>query len=85
MPDIRSPPSAGRDRMGVYAGLAVNPRVHVAFSLSQVLANPVRRQSPFPPFVADGALGDSQDRGYIARDSMRLEPPRVPGLVRLLL
>ena len=50
----------------VSRGLSVNPRVYVAFSPPQVLADPVGWQSPFAPFVADGALRDSQDCGYIA-------------------
>jgi hypothetical protein len=46
--------------------LAVNPRIHVAFSPPKVLADPVCRQPPLPPFVADGALEDSKYRGHVA-------------------
>jgi hypothetical protein len=48
-------------------GLAVNPRSYVASFPPQVLADPVGRRPPFLPFVADGALGNGQNRRYIGR------------------
>ena len=51
---------------------------HAAFSPPQVLAHPVGRQSPCPPFAADGALGDGRDRATSRAASMRFQPPRVP-------
>ncbi len=47
-------------------GLTVNPRVHVAFLPPQVLADPVGGQSPVTPFLANGALRNGQNGGYIA-------------------
>jgi hypothetical protein len=47
-------------------GLAVNPRVHVAFFPPQVLADPVSGQSPVTPFLANGAFRNGQNGGYIA-------------------
>jgi hypothetical protein len=47
--------------------VALYPRVHVAFSPSQVLSYPVGGESPFPPLVAYGPLWDSEYRGYVAR------------------
>ena len=61
--------------MGVHfnvsRGLTVDPCVYVAFFPSQVLADPVSRQSPFAPFVANGAFGNGQDCGYVARCRVR--------------
>jgi len=47
-------------------GVAVDPGVDFAFFPSQVLADPVGGQFPFSPFLADGALGNGQYRGYFA-------------------
>ncbi len=47
-------------------GLPVYPRVDIAFFPSEVSSYAVGGKLPFPPFVADGAFGDSQDCGYIA-------------------
>jgi integrase len=46
-------------------GLVVNPGVHIAFFPSQVLANPVRRQSPIPPPFTNGAFRNSQNCSYL--------------------
>jgi hypothetical protein len=60
-------------RAGVFAflrvlcDLPVYPRVHVALFPSEMLSYPVSGKSPFPPFVAHGALWDSEYRGYVAR------------------
>src|SRR6266536_1749902 len=48
-------------------GLVVDPGEQLAFSPAQVLADPVGRQLPFSPFVADGALGDSEYFSYFPR------------------
>jgi hypothetical protein len=45
-------------------GVTVYPGVHFAFFPSQVLADPVGGQFPFPPFLADGSLGNGKYRGY---------------------
>jgi hypothetical protein len=50
----------------VLCGLTVDPCVYVAFAPSQVLSDSVGWQSPFSPFVADGALWDGEDRGDFA-------------------
>jgi hypothetical protein len=63
----RPPPFNGRGPFRLSGGLTVNPRVHVAFLPPQVLADPVRRQLPSAPVLADGPLGNSQNRGYLAR------------------
>lgn len=47
-------------------GVPVDPGMDFAFFPSQVLADPVGGQLPFPPFLADGALGDGQYRRYLA-------------------
>jgi len=47
-------------------GVVVDPGVDFAFFPSQVLADPVGGQFPVPPFLADGALGNGQYRGYFA-------------------
>ena len=47
-------------------GVAVDPGVDFAFFPSQVLADPVGGQFPFPPFLADSTLGNGQYRGYFA-------------------
>jgi hypothetical protein len=50
----------------VLCGLSVYPRVDIAFFPSKVSSYAVGGESPFPPFVADGAFGDSEYRGDIA-------------------
>lgn len=47
-----------------------------------MLADPVRRKSRFPPLITDGALGNDQDRRYIALTasgwSIQRARPRAP-------
>ena len=51
----------------VSGGLPFYPRVEIAFLPSQVSSYPVGGEFPFPPFVADGAFGDSEYCGDVAR------------------
>lgn len=50
----------------VLCGLAVDPGIHVAFAPSQVLSDSVGWQSPFAPLIANGTLGNGEDRGDVA-------------------
>jgi hypothetical protein len=59
-------PGRSFDRVRFLCHLAVDPVVYVAFSPSQMLSYPIGGESPFPPFVAHGALWNSQYRGNIA-------------------
>ena len=63
-------------------GVPVNPGMDFAFFPSQVLADPVGGQVPFPPFLADGPFGDGNIAATSRADSMRFEPPRVPARSR---
>jgi hypothetical protein len=47
--------------------VAVDPGVDLAFFPSQVLSDPVGGQFPVSPFLADGAFGDRQYCGNLAR------------------
>ena len=51
----------------VLGGLPFYPRVEIAFLPSEVFSYPVGGEFPFPPFVADGAFGDSEYCGDVAR------------------
>jgi hypothetical protein len=64
---VRSGPIQG------LCGLTVNPSVHVSLPPSQVLAYPVGRKSPHPPFITDGALRDGQ---YLRNVSCRQQSVR---------
>lgn len=44
-----------------------DPRIDVALSPSQMLSDPVCRQSPFSPFVTDSSLGNSEDDSDLSR------------------
>jgi hypothetical protein len=57
----------GRGPSGVSGRVAVYPRVNLSFPPSQVLADPVGGQVPFAPSLADGTLGNPEERGYLAR------------------
>ena len=57
-------PSRSPLLLAMLCGVTVYPGVHFAFFPSQVLADPVGGQFPFPPFLADGSLGNGKYRGY---------------------
>lgn len=47
-------------------GVAFDPGVYVAFPPAEVLADPVGRKAPFPPFIADCPLRDAENCRYLA-------------------
>ena len=77
--NARPRPAAGRGPLLRVPGcLAVDPGEHVAFFPAQVLAYP-ERAAPIPATYPDGAFRDDSISPTSRADSMRLEPPSVPG------
>src|SRR5690348_5312115 len=74
-----APALYGRGPYRLSGGVAVNPGVYLALAPAQVLADPVGRQFPLAPSLADRALGDCEYRGYLARGQQPVRPAQRAG------